>query len=145
MNTDDPVEQFSLMTRTKPPLAVPPMIADVGPAKDRGRRRHHHILDHRLQRPRCGARTPLSTTGYELDRSTVTLRGTPSAARPDARHAGGSDEVEVKMMRCQFSSSACRRAHVASSNATSRTGSTFVGVDLMVATAIRAAWSGGNP
>jgi hypothetical protein len=44
MNTDDPVEQFSLMTRTKPPLAVPPMIADVGPAKDRGRRRGADII-----------------------------------------------------------------------------------------------------
>ena len=39
----------------------------------------------------------------------------------------------------QDSSAAWRRSRVASSNATSRTRSTFVGVDLIVATAIRAA------
>lgn len=52
-----------------------------------------------------------------------------------------------QMWTCQslWAAAACRCFRVASSNATSRTRWTAVGVALIVVTAIWAAWSGGNP
>ena len=46
---------------------------------------------------------------------------------------------------CQCSNAVWRRSRVVSSNATRRICSTFVGVALIVVTAMRAACSGGNP
>jgi hypothetical protein len=66
MNTDDPPEWFSLMTRAEPPLAVPPMNALPSPPPTRRTR------DPAPDRP---PRLPGSTTVVVSDEAAVTNAG----------------------------------------------------------------------